>query len=101
MFMQGLRSLIETEPDIVVVGECTNGYEALTAIERLEPDVVLMDLNMPGLNGVDTTRQALELRPDTGIIILTMYREDVQVFHAIKSGARGYVLKDAETSEVV
>src|SRR5436305_1354407 len=101
MFLQGLRALLESEPDITVVGECTNGYDALAAIERLQPDVVLMDLNMPGLNGVDATRQALERRPETGIIILTMYREDVQVFHAIKSGARGYVLKDAETSEVV
>jgi DNA-binding NarL/FixJ family response regulator len=101
MFLQGLRSLLEMEPDIKVIGECTNGYEALDAVLRLQPDVVLMDINMPGLNGVDATRQILEQRPDTGIIILTMYREDAQVFHAIKNGARGYVLKDVETSEVV
>src|SRR6478672_10908778 len=101
MFLQGMRTLIEMEADVQVVGECTNGYEAVEAVLRLQPDVVLMDINMPGLNGVDATRQILEQRPDTGIIILTMYREDAQVFHAIKNGARGYVLKDVETGEVV
>jgi DNA-binding NarL/FixJ family response regulator len=101
MFLQGLRMLIEMESDIQVVGECTNGADAVDAVMRLEPDVVLMDINMPGMNGVDATRQIMERRPETGIIILTMYREDAQVFHAIKSGARGYILKDVETSEVV
>jgi len=101
MFLQGMRTLIEMEPDIQVVGECTTGAEAIEAVLRLQPDVVLMDINMPGLNGVDATRQILDRRPDTGIIILTMYREDAQVFHAIKNGARGYILKDVETIEVV
>ena len=101
MFLQGLRMLIEMESDIQVVGECTNGVDAVDAVMRLEPDVVLMDINMPGMNGVDATKQIMERRPETGIIILTMYREDAQVFHAIKSGARGYILKDVETSEVV
>jgi DNA-binding NarL/FixJ family response regulator len=101
MFLQGLRTLIEMESDIEVVGECSNGYDALEAIMRLQPDVVLMDINMPGLNGVDATRQILERRPETGVIILTMYREDAQVFHALKNGARGYILKDVETGEVV
>jgi two-component system, NarL family, response regulator LiaR len=101
MFLQGMRTLIEMEADVQVVGECTNGYEAVEAVLRLQPDVVLMDINMPGLNGVDATRQIMERRPETGIIILTMYREDAQVFHAIKNGARGYILKDVETTEVV
>ncbi len=101
MFLQGLRTLIEMEPDIEVVGECSNGYEALEAIMRLQPDVVLMDINMPGMNGVEVTHQIIERRPQTGVIILTMYREDAQVFHALKNGARGYILKDVETSEVV
>ena len=101
MFLQGLRSLIEMESDIEVVGECSNGYDALDAVMRLHPDVVLMDINMPGMNGVEVTRQILERRPETGIIILTMYREDAQVFHALKNGARGYILKDVETFEVV
>src|SRR5690242_5058601 len=101
MFLQGLRSLIEMENDIQVVGECSNGYDALEAVMLLHPDVVLMDINMPGMNGVEVTRQILERRPEIGIIILTMYREDAQVFHAIKSGARGYILKDVETVEVV
>ena len=101
MFVQGLRLLIEMEPDIQVVGEVHSGEESLDAVQRLQPDVVLMDVNMPGLNGVDATRQILEQRPDTGIIMLTMNRDDAQVFQAIKSGARGYILKDAETIEVV
>jgi DNA-binding NarL/FixJ family response regulator len=101
MFVQGLRLLIEMEPDIRVVGEVHTGEEAPDAVLRLHPDVVLMDINMPGLNGVDATRQILEQRPETGIIILTMNRDDAQVFQAIKSGARGYILKDAEMIEVV
>ena len=101
MFLEGLRTLIEMEPDIEVVGECGNGLDALEAIMRLRPDVVLMDINMPGMNGVEVTRQILERRPNTGIIILTMYRDDSQVFQAIKSGARGYILKDVDTAEVV
>jgi DNA-binding NarL/FixJ family response regulator len=101
MFLEGLRTLIEMESDIEVVGECGNGLDALEAIMRLRPDVVLMDINMPGMNGVEVTRQILERRPDTGIIILTMYRDDSQVFQAIKSGARGYILKDVDTAEVV
>ncbi len=101
MFLQGLRLLVEMEPDITVVGECTSGLDAIAAVLQLQPDVVLMDINMPGLNGVEATQRILERRPETGIIILTMYREDAQVFHAIKSGARGYILKDAETVEVV
>jgi DNA-binding NarL/FixJ family response regulator len=101
MFVQGLRLLIEMEPDLQVVGEVHSGEAAIEAVLRLQPDVVLMDINMPGLNGVEATRQILEQRPDTGIIILTMNRDDAQVFQAIKSGARGYILKDAETIEVV
>ncbi len=101
MFVQGLRSLIEMESDIEVVGEIHTGDEALAAVLRLHPDVVLMDVNMPGINGVEATRQILAQRPETGIIILTMNHDDAQVFQAIKSGARGYVLKDAETIEVV
>ena len=101
MFLQGLRALIEAEDDIEVVGECMNGYDALTAVQQLAPDVVLLDINMPGIDGVEVTRLINEQHSPTGVIILTMYREDAHVFHAIKNGARGYVLKDAETIEVV
>jgi DNA-binding NarL/FixJ family response regulator len=101
LFLEGLRGLLEMEPDLRIVGTAANGYEALAAVERLQPDVVLMDINMPGLNGVDATRQIIQRYPATGIIILTMYREEEQVFQAIKSGARGYILKDVETAEVV
>ena len=101
MFLEGLRILIEMESDIEVICECRNGADGVAMAARLQPDVVLIDINMPGLNGLEATRQILEQRPETGIIVLTMYREDAQVFQAIKNGARGYILKDVEMVEVV
>jgi NarL family two-component system response regulator LiaR len=101
LFIQGMRALLETESDIQIVGECYSGLDVLAAVEQLTPDVVLMDINMPGMNGVEAARQILLGHPGTGIIMLTMYDDDAQVFHALKNGARGYVLKDAEISEVV
>ncbi len=101
MFLQGLAALITTEPDIEVVGQCANGQEAVTAVVQLEPDVVLMDVNMPILDGVAATRQILAQRPQTRVIILSMNQEDSQVFQAIKNGARGYLLKDADRADVV
>ncbi len=101
LFRQGLRALIEIEPDIEVVGECVNGREAVTAVHTLQPDVVLLDLNMPVLDGVAATREIMEQHPATGVIILSMNREDSNVFQAVKNGARGYILKDAGRTEVL
>jgi two-component system, NarL family, response regulator LiaR len=101
MFRQGLRALIEIEPDIEVVGECANGREAVTAVQTLHPDVILLDLNMPVLDGVAATREILALAPATGVIILSMNQEDANVFQAVKNGARGYILKDAGKIEVL
>ena len=101
MFRQGLRMLFEMEMDIKVVGEARDGVEAQEMALTLEPDVVLMDVNMPGVDGVEATRRILAKRPDAAVIILTMFREDDHVFAAIKAGARGYVLKDADSDEVI
>jgi DNA-binding NarL/FixJ family response regulator len=100
MFRQGLRMLFEMEPDIKVVGEARDGVEVQQMADDLEPDVILMDINMPVVDGVEATRQILKKHPEAAIIILTMFREDEHVFHAIRAGARGYVLKDADSIEV-
>jgi DNA-binding NarL/FixJ family response regulator len=101
MFRQGLRMLFEMEPDIKIVGEARDGIEAEQLAEALQPDVILMDINMPGLDGMEATRRILKTRPDAAIIILTMFREDEHVFQAIRAGAHGYVLKDADSNEVM
>src|SRR5438874_10218282 len=101
MFRQGLRMLFEMETDIKVVGEARDGVEVQELARTLEPDIILMDINMPGADGVEATRQILKERPDMSVIILTMFREDEHVFQAIRAGASGYVLKDADSLEVV
>jgi DNA-binding NarL/FixJ family response regulator len=100
MFRQGLRMLFEMEPDIKIVGEARDGLEVQELAETIGADVILMDINMPGADGVEATRQILKKQPDAAIIILTMFREDEHVFQAIKAGARGYVLKDADSLDV-
>ncbi|MEO8288340.1 MAG: response regulator transcription factor [Chloroflexota bacterium] len=100
MFRQGLRMLFEMEPDIKIVGEARDGIEVQELVVTLDPDVILMDINMPGADGVEATREILKTRPDSAIIIVTMFREDEHVFQAIRAGARGYVLKDADSNEV-
>lgn len=100
MFRQGLRMLFEVEADIKVVGEARDGTEAAQMAGQLEPDIILMDINMPGVDGVEATRRILKEQPDQAVIILTMFREDEHVFQAINAGARGYVLKDADSLDV-
>lgn len=100
MFRQGLRMLFEMEPDIKIVGEARDGLEVQEMARQLEPDVILMDINMPGADGVEATRQVLKEQPNLSIIVLTMFREDEHVFQAIRAGAKGYVLKDADSLEV-
>lgn len=100
VFRFGLRALLETEDDIEVVGEATTGAQAVALAAELKPAVILMDLNMPELSGLDATRRILEIHPDTGILVITMFDDD-SVFAAMRAGARGYVLKGAEGEETV
>lgn len=101
MFRQGLRMLFEMELDIKVVGEARDGLEVQEMVDSNDPDIILMYINMPGADGVEATRQIIKKRPEQAIIILTMFREDEHVFQAIKAGARGYLLKDADSMDVI
>ena len=99
MFRQGLRSILETEEDFRVIGEASTGREAVRYALETRPDVVLMDIQMPELDGVAATKAILAEWPDARVIILTMYRQDRYVFEAIKAGARGHMLKDARATQ--
>jgi DNA-binding NarL/FixJ family response regulator len=98
---QGLRHVCERTGSFEVVGEAQNGQEAIELAQQLQPDVILMDVNMPVLDGVQATRFIVEADPGQRVIILTMYRQDRTVFEAIKAGARGYLLKDVDEQELV
>ena len=97
----GIRALLATEPDIAVVGEATNGEEAVLAAEQLRPDVILMDLVMPESDGITAIRQIAASLPDVRILVLTSFAGDNQVFPAIKAGALGYLLKDTGPEDLV
>jgi DNA-binding NarL/FixJ family response regulator len=101
MFRQGLRSILETEDDVRIIGEASTGREAVRYALETKPDVVLMDIQMPELDGVAATKAILAEDPDIRVIILTMYRQDRYVFEAIKVGARGYMLKDANAGDLI
>lgn len=101
LFREGLRALLESLPDIAVIGEAAGGAEAVAQTIALRPDVVLMDIQMPDLNGIEATRQILAAGSEVGIIMLTMYEDDDSVFAAMRAGARGYVLKGADQGELL
>jgi len=101
MFREGLRALFAALSDIEVVGEAANGAAAVTQATTLQPDVVLMDINMPDLNGIEATRQILATQSGMGIIMVTMLEDDASVFAAMRAGARGYVLKGAHHDEIL
>ena len=101
LLRQALHVLLESQPGLEVVGEATNGREAVDAAERLGPDVVLMDMVMPGLNGIDATRQILKRAPGTRVLILTAYLEDERLLQALRAGASGYVVKNSDLEELV
>jgi DNA-binding NarL/FixJ family response regulator len=98
---QGLRHLLELQPDFKVVGEASDGLEASQMAERYHPDVLVLDMMMPGLNGLEVTRQVRQRSPATHIIILSMHNNDAYVLQALKRGASGYVLKDSGPGEVI
>jgi DNA-binding NarL/FixJ family response regulator len=101
LFRQGLKSLLETEDDLRVIGEAQTGREAVRYAADTKPDVILMDIQMPELDGVKATQSILEINPNANVIILTMYRQDSYVFEAVKAGARGYLLKDVDSTDLI
>jgi len=97
---KGIRALLATEPDIEVVGEAASGQEAIAETQRLRPDVVLMDLLMPELDGIDVIRRINQRQPETRILVRTSFATDDKIFPAIKAGALGYLLKDSSPEEL-
>ncbi len=98
---QALRLMLETEPELEVIGDAANGREAVAMTEKEMPDVVLMDMVMPGLNGLEATRQIRKRCPKTRVLILTGYMEDEQILSALRAGAAGYVVKRSDTEELL
>ena len=101
LYREGARKMLSVAPDIEIVGEAANGEEAITLALALQPDVILMDLKMPGLNGIEATRRIIYASPRIGVLVLTMFETDETVFAAMRAGARGYLLKDADQEEVL
>ncbi len=98
---QGLRVLLEGQPDFQLVGEAGDGLEAIQLTERLKPDVLLIDLMMPSLNGLEATRQVSQRSPHTRVVILSMHANEAYVLEALRNGAAGYVLKDSSAADLV
>lgn len=101
MVRKGMKALLSEYPDINVIGEAANGLKAIELVEKLQPDVVLIDLSMPVMDGIEAIRRIIAIHPDQRIIVLTSYSGDDKLFPAIKAGAMGYLLKDAQPEELV
>ena len=97
----GMRALLQATDDLEVVGEAASGEEAITQTVDLQPDVIVMDLRMPGLGGIEATRQILQKRPHSRVLVVTLLEEDDALFAALRAGARGYVLKEASEEEIL
>jgi DNA-binding NarL/FixJ family response regulator len=100
VFRKGLRSLLASMPEVELVGEATTGEEAVRFAEQIQPDVILMDLNMPGGGGLAAIRQIVQTSPHIRILVVTMFQDDDSVFAALRAGARGYVLKDMNDVDI-
>jgi DNA-binding NarL/FixJ family response regulator len=101
LFREGLIAILKAAPETAVVGDVGNGKEAIAQAKAVHPDVILMDIQMPDMNGIEATRQILQQQPDMGIIMLTMLEDDDSLFAAMSAGARGYILKGADKAEVL
>jgi DNA-binding NarL/FixJ family response regulator len=100
LFRRGVVALLEATEDLTVAGTAASGEDAVAAAGRLQPDVVLMDLQLPGISGIEATRGILSASPDVRVLVLTLFEDDDSVFLALRAGARGYVLKDADEEEL-
>jgi DNA-binding NarL/FixJ family response regulator len=101
LFRYGLKAMFASVPEYEVVGEAATGEEALEKVEKAQPDIVLMDIQMPNMNGIEATRKIVENYPRTAVVMLTMFGDDDSLFAAMRAGARGYVLKGADEQEVL
>ena len=101
MFRNGMRALLDSVDDIELMGEATAGEEVIELAETLQPDVILMDIKMPGINGIEATREILHTSPHIRVLVVTMFEDDDSVFSAMRAGARGYLLKDARGEEML
>lgn len=100
VFRDGIRALLEATAGVLVVGEATTGEEAATLAGQLAPDLILMDVGLPGINGIEATRRIVAARPETRVLVVTMFEDDANVFAALRAGAGGYILKDATKEEI-
>ena len=101
VILRGLRAVLDAQPGLAVVGEASDGLKVAALAERLKPDVLVLDLMMPGLSGFDVTRRVTKRLPKTRVVILTMYSSEAHVVEALRSGAMAYVVKDASADELV
>src|SRR5579859_2220545 len=97
----GLRMMLDAQPDIEVIGEASDGRQALAEAQRLQPDVVLMDITMPEMNGIEATRQVKRALDSTRVLILTMHENEEYLFQVLRAGASGYILKEAASTELI
>lgn len=100
LFRDGLRAALAALPGVEVLGEATTGEQAVEQAAELQPDVVVMDVHMPGTNGIEATRRIVHASPHIGVLVLTMFEDDASVFAAMRAGARGYLLKGADRDEI-
>jgi DNA-binding NarL/FixJ family response regulator len=100
-FRDGVRALLDAQPDMECAGEATSGDEAVRLASELQPDVILMDVQMPGISGVEATRQVVSSSPQIRVLVVTMFEDDALVFAAMRAGARGYLLKGARHEDMV
>jgi DNA-binding NarL/FixJ family response regulator len=101
LFREGLRQLLESVEDIEVVGEASTGHQAIKLVKEQSPDVVLMDISMPEMDGIQATEFIVQRFPDTQVVVLTMYTDDEYAIHAVRAGAKGYLLKNTRSSDVI
>lgn len=101
LFRDGVRALLQSIPEFQVVGEAGTGEQVVHQANALQPDVILMDLQMPGMNGIEATRRIVSASPHIGVLVVTMFQDDDSVFAAMRAGARGYILKGADQEEIV